>query len=141
MSVNALVFLVATFKSRLPDDTYIDLVRSLFLTLVPTTIMAVSFLTIGALVVFQTGSTVLVSLGTLAALARKDDLDHPLHAAAAGLAYDVDVQIGRTMIDIWAKRRPVADAQQLVDTYVAHPAAGGWWRNALLRAAVRAKRK
>jgi len=71
--VNALVFLVATFKSRLPDDTYIDLVRSLFLTLVPTTIMAVSFLTIGALVVFQTGSTVLaslVSLGTLAALAR-----------------------------------------------------------------------
>ena len=132
---------MATFKSRLPDDTYIDLVRSLFLTLVPTTIMAVSFLTIGALVVFQTGSTVLVSLGTLAALARKDDLDHPLHAAAAGLAYDVDVQIGRTMIDIWAKRRPVADAQQLVDTYVAHPAAGGWWRNALLRAAVRAKRK
>lgn len=64
---------MAKFESRLPDDTYIDLVRSLFLTLVPTTIMAVSFLTIGSLVAYQTRATsivTLVSLGALAALAR-----------------------------------------------------------------------
>ncbi|UAJ10639.1 GGDEF domain-containing protein [Glacieibacterium megasporae] len=64
---------MSILETRLPDDTYIDLVRSLFLTFVPTIIMAISFLTIGALVASQSRDMFvasLVALGSLAALGR-----------------------------------------------------------------------
>jgi hypothetical protein len=58
----------------------------------------------------------------------KDDKDHPLHAAAADLAHFVDFQVGRKMIEVWAGRADVKDAVAMVDTYVAHPAKGDWWK-------------
>ncbi len=64
---------MAEFKSNIPDSTYIELVRSLFITLLPTTIMAISFLTIGSLIAVQMENALIASLvllGTLAALSR-----------------------------------------------------------------------
>ncbi len=66
----------------------------------------------------------------------KDEIDHPLHALAARLAHVVDVDIGRTMIEVWAGRRPVSDAQRAVDDYLVHPAASDWWKNEVRKAAV-----
>ena len=60
-------------KSRLPEGTYIELVASLFSTLLPTVIMTVSFLGTALLVTSQTPDralTVLTIAGLLAAAAR-----------------------------------------------------------------------
>lgn len=59
--------------ANLPEGTYVELVRSLFQTLLPTAIMALSFLGIGILIVRETGDPFLAFLtaaGTLAALGR-----------------------------------------------------------------------
>jgi hypothetical protein len=66
----------------------------------------------------------------------KDDIDHPLHAVAARLAHDVDLSIGKTMIEVWAGGRPVTDAQKLVDEYLVHPATSDWWKAAVRKAAL-----
>ena len=66
----------------------------------------------------------------------KDEIDHPLHAVAARLAHDVDLVIGKTMIEVWAGRRPVAEAQKLVDDYLVHPATSDWWKNEVRKAAL-----
>jgi hypothetical protein len=66
----------------------------------------------------------------------KDDIDHPLHNLAARLAYYVDLSIGKVMVDVWAGKRPVADAQKLVDDYLVHPAASDWWRDEVRKAAL-----
>ena len=58
---------------NVPDDTTIELVRSLFTTLLPTTIMALSFTIVGVLTVSETHSAVLgalVLLGCVASIAR-----------------------------------------------------------------------
>ncbi len=68
----------------------------------------------------------------------KDDPDHPLHNAAARLARVADRDIGKVVSDVWAGKRPVVEAQDLVDRYVAHPQAGDWWQKDLLDV-VRAK--
>ena len=69
----------------------------------------------------------------------KDDPEHPLFDASRSLAHEADVQIGRTMIEAWRGTGPVqkraAAVEALVDVYVAHPYAVGWWRSVLLRAA------
>lgn len=60
-------------SSTLPDGTYIDLVRSLYTTLLPTTIMAISFLAVGGMVIGETGDPLLLSLlvlGVIASVAR-----------------------------------------------------------------------
>lgn len=60
-------------NARLPEETVIELVRSLFATLSPTIIMAVSFLTIGILIVNDCRSSVvaaLVVMGVIAAFGR-----------------------------------------------------------------------
>ena len=60
-------------KARLPEGTYIELVRSLFRTLLPTAIMALSFLVVGLLIATRTRNTVvelLVALGSIAAATR-----------------------------------------------------------------------
>lgn len=57
----------------LPEGTYVELVRSLFLTLLPTSIMAVSFLAVGLLIASQTPDHLLKTLtilGSIAAAAR-----------------------------------------------------------------------
>lgn len=69
----------------------------------------------------------------------KEDPEHPLHDAATRLARVADRDIGRAMIEVWAGRRPVADAQELVDVYLAHPQAGDWWKRVLLAAVRRAR--
>jgi hypothetical protein len=64
---------MAPKKPDLPDDTTIELVRSLFTTLLPTTIMAVSFAAIGILVATRSQSyalDALVLLGCIASLVR-----------------------------------------------------------------------
>ena len=64
---------MALRKPDIPDDTTIELVRSLFATLSPTTIMAVSFATIGILVATHSHSVtlnILVLLGCIASLVR-----------------------------------------------------------------------
>ena len=48
--------------SALPEGIYVELVRSLFATLMPTVIMSVSFLGIGVLLDIQTGDTPLIAL-------------------------------------------------------------------------------
>ena len=60
-------------NKELPEGTYIELVRSLFSTLLPTSIMAISFLAVGLLVTSQTPDsalTYLTGLGSIAAVAR-----------------------------------------------------------------------
>jgi len=60
-------------RARLPDGTYIELVASLFSTLLPTAIMAMSFLAVAMLVTSQTPDTpltVLMVAGLAAAVAR-----------------------------------------------------------------------
>lgn len=60
-------------RARLPDGTYIELVASLFSTLLPTAIMAMSFLGVAMLVTSQTPDTALTVLmvaGSVAAGAR-----------------------------------------------------------------------
>jgi hypothetical protein len=60
-------------SSPLPDDTYIDLVRSLYKTLLPTTIMAVSFLAVGIVVIAGSADRFLLTLlvmGTIAVAIR-----------------------------------------------------------------------
>ncbi|MDB5710797.1 MAG: sensor diguanylate cyclase [Sphingomonas bacterium] len=60
-------------KARLPEGTYIELVASLFSTLLPTAIMTVSFLGAALLIAVQTPDrllTVLSFAGMLAAGAR-----------------------------------------------------------------------
>lgn len=57
----------------MPDGTYVELVRSLFDTLLPTTIMACSFLAVGAFISSDTGDTplaILTLIGGAAAFAR-----------------------------------------------------------------------
>jgi diguanylate cyclase (GGDEF)-like protein len=57
----------------LPEGTYIELVKSLFSTLLPTSIMAISFLAVGLLITSQTPDsllTFLTGLGSIAAVAR-----------------------------------------------------------------------
>jgi len=57
----------------LPDGTYVELVRSLFQTLLPATIMTFSFLAVGTLLCSETGDpmlAVLTGAGTIAAMAR-----------------------------------------------------------------------
>lgn len=49
-------------RARLPDGTYIELVASLFSTLLPTAIMAMSFLAVAMLVTSQTPDTLLTVL-------------------------------------------------------------------------------
>ena len=68
----------------------------------------------------------------------KDDPEHPLHNAAARLAYVADRAITGAMICVWNGELPVAEAQSLVNDYVAHPASSRWWINDLL-AVVRRK--
>ncbi|HEY1425679.1 MAG TPA: DUF4157 domain-containing protein [Caulobacteraceae bacterium] len=65
----------------------------------------------------------------------KDDVDHPMHNAAAALAHEADLNFGKVMIDVWANRRPVADAEKLVDVYMVHPQANPWWKPTLIKAA------
>ncbi len=66
----------------------------------------------------------------------KDDIEHPLHAAAAQLARDADVSFGRMMIEVWAGRRSISDAQRLVDDFLVHPYENeAWWKPILLKAA------
>ena len=75
----------------LPDDTYIDLVRSVYRTLQPTMIMAVSFLLVGLVVVAGSDDRILISLlvlGTIAAAARIAVLVHG-RRRADDLALDV----------------------------------------------------
>lgn len=60
-------------RARLPDGTYIELVASLFSTLLPTAIMAMSFLGIAVLITSQTPDSALTFLmfaGSIAAAAR-----------------------------------------------------------------------
>jgi hypothetical protein len=71
----------------------------------------------------------------------KDDIEHPLHRAAARLAHDVDVAIGKVMIEVWMGKRPVSDAQRLIDIYMAHPKDGDWWRSTLSQAVKSIARK
>lgn len=62
-----------TTGAALPEGTYVELVRSLFSTLLPTAIMATSFVCVGLLVLLRTPDpilSVLVALGCLAAAAR-----------------------------------------------------------------------
>jgi len=61
----------------------------------------------------------------------KDDPDHPLHGAADDLAKFVEIQFGRKMIEVWAGRADVKEAMAMVDTYVARPAKGDWWKATL----------
>ena len=66
----------------------------------------------------------------------KDDIEHPLHAAAAELARAADVSFGKMMIEVWAGRRSVSDAQRLVDDFLVHPYENeAWWKPILLKAA------
>lgn len=58
---------------NLPGGTYVELVRSLFQTLLPTTIMAISFLAVGARLSWETGDrslAFLTGVGAIAAIAR-----------------------------------------------------------------------
>jgi diguanylate cyclase len=58
---------------NLPEGTYLDLVRSLYATLLPTAIMAASFIGVGALVAIETPDLlldVLIGLGMLCVAAR-----------------------------------------------------------------------
>ncbi len=55
------------------DETYVDLVRSLYKTLLPTAIMAISFFAVGCIAVGETGDRLLLFLlaaGTIASVAR-----------------------------------------------------------------------
>jgi hypothetical protein len=73
----------------------------------------------------------------------KDSPEHPLHAVAGRLAHLADVEIGRKMIDVWQSggdRQKVAEAQALVDVYLAHPSASYWWKTELLSALIGARR-
>ena len=57
----------------LPEGTYLDLVRSLYTTLLPTMIMTTASLAVGAVVIAETRDQILLfllALGTIAALAR-----------------------------------------------------------------------
>ena len=57
-------------SGSLPDGTYIELVRSLFATLLPTSIMAISFLAVGIFISSETPDRLLIcliALGTVAA--------------------------------------------------------------------------
>jgi hypothetical protein len=69
----------------------------------------------------------------------KDDPEHPLFGPSRALAHEADVQIGRAIIAAWSGTGPVqtraAAVEALVDVYVAHPYAVGWWRSVLLPAA------
>jgi hypothetical protein len=69
----------------------------------------------------------------------KDDPGHPLSAASRALAHAADLAIGKEMIQAWAGSGPMekrADkVAALVDFYVAHPKANGWWEQTLLDAA------
>lgn len=58
---------------NLPSGTYVELVRSLFQTLLPATIMTISFLAVGTLLSRQTGDqglAILTGAGMIAAIAR-----------------------------------------------------------------------
>ena len=62
----------------------------------------------------------------------KDDPEHPLFGASRALAHEADLQIGRAIIAAWSGKGPikarVAAVEALVDVFVAHPFAVGWWR-------------
>jgi diguanylate cyclase (GGDEF)-like protein len=79
-------------KSNLSDATYIELVRSLFATLLPTSIIAVSFIGVGGLVALQSPDfllDVLIGLGTLALIARISNLlIHRRRVADPGMEID-----------------------------------------------------
>jgi len=69
----------------------------------------------------------------------KDDPEHPLFGASRALAHEADLQIGRAIIASWSGKGTVearaAAVEALVDVFVAHPFAVGWWRSVLLNAA------
>ncbi len=82
--------------TNLPEGTYVELVRSLFETLLPTTIMAFSFLAVGVLISIETRNTsliVLTVMGVGALIARitvilvhrKQAADDALNIASAML--------------------------------------------------------
>jgi diguanylate cyclase (GGDEF)-like protein len=72
-------------RQSLPDGTYVVLVRSLYATLLPTTIIAVSFLSVGVLIGIQTPDRtidLLTGIGTFFALLRLANLLHHRSRAA-----------------------------------------------------------
>ncbi|MBB5685567.1 GGDEF domain-containing protein [Sphingobium boeckii] len=79
-------------RRSLPHDTYVELVRSLFATLLPTVIMTTAFLTVGAVINFQTPDlllAILMLLGGLALIARLSVLIlHKKEAATARLSWE-----------------------------------------------------
>ena len=60
---------VEEVRGRLPEGTYVELVASLFATLLPTMIMAVSFLGVGLLIASQTPDALLAGLTVAGAIA------------------------------------------------------------------------
>lgn len=65
--------MIPRMRQTVPDGTYVELVRSLFSTLLLTTIMAVSFVSVAAIVIVQAPDPFLEDLalaGSLAAIAR-----------------------------------------------------------------------
>jgi diguanylate cyclase (GGDEF)-like protein len=64
-------------RTTLPDATYLELVRSLYATLLPTVIIAVSFIGVGGVIALETPDPlldILILLGMLAVLARLGNL-------------------------------------------------------------------
>ena len=60
-------------RTNLPDGTYLDLVRNVYVTLLPTLIITASFVGVGTLIAIETPDLpldVLIGIGTLALLAR-----------------------------------------------------------------------
>lgn len=56
------------FQSAIPEGTYVELVQSLYRTLLPTFIISIGFVTVSALVAFQTPDPVLISLAVLGSI-------------------------------------------------------------------------
>ena len=64
-------------RSELPEATYIQLVRDLFDTMLPTIIMAASFSIVGVLVVSQKPNALLVLVSVLGVIAAASVIAHP----------------------------------------------------------------
>ena len=60
---------MSQFENSVPEGTYVQLVQSLYRTLVPTSIIAVSFIAVGLVVSFQTRDPALTALAVLGSLA------------------------------------------------------------------------
>ncbi|HET9849413.1 MAG TPA: HET-C-related protein [Candidatus Dormibacteraeota bacterium] len=64
----------------------------------------------------------------------KDDTGHPLYGVSRSLAIVADREIGRAMIAAWEKpgnKAAVEAVENLVDTFVCHPADNPWWKQPL----------